>query len=346
MDFVEGLPKTAVGYDSIWVIVDRLTKVAHFLPVKATYTAEKLAQLYHKEIVRLHGVPKSITSDRDTIFTSRFWRSLHRALGTQLNFSTAFHPQSDGQTERVNQQLEDMLRMCVLDFGSSWVDHLPLVEFAYNNSYHSSIQMAPYEALYGRRCRSPICWDEVGELQAVGPKLVEETVELVKQIRERIKIAQSRQKSYADTRRRDLEFQVGDKVFLKVSPMKGVMRFGQRGKLSPRFVGPFEILERIGAVAYKVALPPSLASVHNVFHVSTLRKYEPDPSHVLPVEQLQIDPDLKYEEKPIRILDSKEKQLRNKVIRLVRVQWSNHTGGKSTWELEEAIRQKYPYLWT
>ena len=202
-------------------------------------------------------------------------------MGTRLSFSTAFHPQSDGQTERTIQTLEDMLRACVLNFQGSWEEHLPLIEFAYNNSFHASIGMAPYEALYGRKCRSPLCWDEVGESRLVGPEIIQITTEKIRLIRERIQTAQSRQKSYADRRRRDLEFAVGDHVFLKVSPWKGITRFGHKGKLSPRYIGPFEILERVGLVAYRIALPPALSKIHNVFHVSSLRKYIPDPSHIL-----------------------------------------------------------------
>ena len=160
MNFIVGLPKTRNGYDSIWVIIDRLTKSSHFLPVRTTYTLDQLADLYVREIVRLHGVPVSIISDRDGRFTASFWKSLHRSLGTKLKFSTAFHPQTDGQTERTNQILEDMLRACVLDFSGSWDKFLPLVEFSYNNSYQATIGMAPYEALYGRKCRSPIHWHE------------------------------------------------------------------------------------------------------------------------------------------------------------------------------------------
>jgi len=157
MDFITGLPRTRRGHDSIWVIVDRLTKSAHFLPVRTTHSAEILAQLYVREIVRLHGVPDSIISDRESVFTSRFWKSFQRAMGSSCNYSSPFHPQTDGQTERVNQVLEDMLRACIIDFQGSWEDHFPLVEFAYNNSYQSTIGMAHFEALYGRPCRSPIC---------------------------------------------------------------------------------------------------------------------------------------------------------------------------------------------
>src|SRR5262249_34900860 len=156
MDFVSALPRTVTKHEVIWVIVDRLTKAAHFIPLRVGDSLEKMAHTYIKEIVRLHGVPKTITSDRDNRFVSRFWKGLNSDLGTQLQFSTAFHPQTDGQSERTIQILEDMLRACVLDFGDRWDNHLPLIEFAYNNSYQATIQMAPYEALYGRKCRSPL----------------------------------------------------------------------------------------------------------------------------------------------------------------------------------------------
>ena len=179
MDFVTHLPRTSRKHDAIWVIVDRLTKSAHFLAVRMTFTLEGLCRLYIREIVRLHGVPVSIVSDRDPRFTAQFWKSFQKAMGTQLSMSTAFHPQTDGQTERTIQILEDMLRACVLDLKSSWEEHLPLIEFAYNNSYQASIQMAPYEALYGRPCRSPICWTEVGESSITGPNLIRDTSEKV-----------------------------------------------------------------------------------------------------------------------------------------------------------------------
>uniref|UniRef100_A0A2N9I1S3 RNA-directed DNA polymerase n=1 Tax=Fagus sylvatica TaxID=28930 RepID=A0A2N9I1S3_FAGSY len=296
MDFVTGFPRTPNGNDSIWVIVDRLTKSAHFLAIKIGLSLERLAKLYVNEIVRLHGVPHSLSS-------SDRWASLKGTI----------------------QILEDMLRACAIDFRGSWEEHLPLVEFAYNNSYQASIQMAPYEALYGRKCRSPICWDDIGERKILGPEIVQHTVDKIQLIRERLRSAQSRQKSYADTRRRKLEYQVGDHVFLRVSPTKGVMRFGIKGKLSPRFIGPFEVLERVGEVAYRLALPPMLAGVHNVFHVSMLRKYVPDCNHVVAYEPLQLREDLTYEEQPVRIVDKKEQELRRRTIQYVKVQWSNHS---------------------
>jgi hypothetical protein len=174
MDFIVGLPRTRDGYDSIWVIVDRLTKVAHFILVKTTYTGAKLAELYMSRIVCLHGVPKKIMSDKGTQFTSRFWGKLHESLDTKLNFSSAYHPQTDGQTERTNQILEDMLRACALKHGSSWDKSLPYAEFSYNNSYQSSLKMSPFEALYGRKCRTPLYWSETAERQLFGADIIRE----------------------------------------------------------------------------------------------------------------------------------------------------------------------------
>ncbi|KAA0067014.1 pol protein [Cucumis melo var. makuwa] len=344
MDFITGLSRTLKGYTVIWVVVDRLTKSAHFVPGKSTYTASKWGQLYMTEIVRLHGVSVSIISDRDARFTSKFWKGLQLALGTRLDFSTAFHPQTEGQTERLNQVLEDMLRACVLEFSGSWDSHLHLMEFAYNNSYQATIGMAPFEALYGKCCRSPICWGEVGEQRMLGPELVQTTNVAIQKIRARMLTAQSRKKSYADVRRKDLEFEVGDMVFLKVAPMKGVLRFEKKGKLSPRFVEPFEILERIGLVAYRLALPPFFSAVHDVFHVSMLRRYVTEPTHVVDFEQLQISENLSYEEQPVEILAREVKKLRSREISLVKVLWRNHGVEEATWEREEDMRAQYPEL--
>jgi hypothetical protein len=344
MDFVVGLPRAPSGQDAIWVIVDRLTKSAHFIPYKINDSMQKMAELYIREIVRLHGVPNSIVSDRDPRFTSKFWGRLQDAMGTRLNFSTAYHPQTDGQSERTIRILEDMLRLCVLDFKGNWINFLPLVEFAYNNSFQATIGMAPYEGLYGRKCRSPLYWDEVGEKQLLGPEIVQDTKDKIALIRKRMLTAQSRQKSYADQHRRKLEFKVGDQVFLKVSPMKGVFRFDKKGKLSPRYVGPFEVNEIVGPVAYRVVLPPELVGVHDVFHVSTLRKHIPDPSQVVNFKPLRVQENLTYEEMPIQIMDRKEKQLRAKTIPLVKVLWRNHGVEEASWELEQEMRNRYPHL--
>ncbi|GJW19967.1 putative reverse transcriptase domain-containing protein [Tanacetum coccineum] len=192
MDFVTKLPRTSSGYDTIWVIIDRLTKSAHFLLMRENDSMEKLARLYLKEVVTRHEIPVSIICDRDSRFTSNFWRAFQKALGTRLDMSTACHPQTDGQSERTIQTLEDMLRACVIDFGSGWERHLPLVEFLYNNSYHASIKAAPFEALYGRKCRSPVCWAEVGDAQLTSPELIHETTEKIVQIKRRIQAARDR----------------------------------------------------------------------------------------------------------------------------------------------------------
>ena len=192
MDFVTHLPRTPQGHDAVWVIVDRLMKSAHFLAVRMTFTLERFYRLYIREIVRLHGVPISIVLDKDPRFTVHFWKSFQKAMGTRLAMSTAFHPQTDGQSERTIQVLEDMLRACVLDQKGSLEEHLPLVEFTYNNSYQASIQMEPYEALYWRLYRSPICWTEVGESSITGSDLIRDTFEKVRLIRQLILTAQSR----------------------------------------------------------------------------------------------------------------------------------------------------------
>ena len=203
-DFMTGYPKSLKKNDSIWVVVDRLTKSAHFIPLKSNRTAENLAKLYIENIVRYHGIPKEIVSDRDPLFTSYSWQAFQQALGTEIKLSTAYHPQTDGQSERTIQTLEDLLRSCTLEWGGDWEQHFPLVEFTYNNSYQARIGMTPFEALYGRPCRSPTCWLESPDVVIVGPQLLLEATEKVNSIRQKIKASQDRQKSYADVRRKDL----------------------------------------------------------------------------------------------------------------------------------------------
>jgi hypothetical protein len=231
---------------------------------------------------------------------SKFWEELHKSLGTKLLHSSAYHPQTSGQTERVNQILEDMLRACVLEFPQKWDECLPLAEFSYNNSYQESIKMAPFEGLYGRRCRTPLNWSEPGERNFFRPDMVKETKERVQRVIHNLKKAQARQKIYADKRRMPLYFLEGDYVYLKVSPMKGVSRFGVKGKLAPRYIGPFLILERYGPVAYRLQLPETLSDVHNVFHVSQLKKCLRVPDRTIEVTDVVLEPDLTYSEHPIR----------------------------------------------
>nr|GFC08326.1 reverse transcriptase domain-containing protein [Tanacetum cinerariifolium] len=219
-----------------------------------------------------HGIPVSTISNHDPRLASKVWRSLQNALGTRLDMSTAYHPETNGQRKRTIQTLEDMLRTCAIDFGKGWVNHLPLVEFSYNNSYHASIKAAPFEALYGRKCRSP--------------------------------------KSYADLKCKPMEFQVGDKVMPKVSPWKGVVCFGKRGKLNPRYDGPFKVLERVGDVAYKLDLSEELSRVHNMFHVSNLKKCHADEPLAVPLDVLHFDDKLHFIEEPVEIVDREVKRLK------------------------------------
>ncbi|GJT44525.1 putative reverse transcriptase domain-containing protein [Tanacetum coccineum] len=246
MDLVTKFPRSSGRYDAIWVIVDRLTKSAHFLPIREDYKTKKLAKIY-----------------------------INEALGTRLDMSTAYHPETDGESERTIQTLEDMLRACVMDFGGSWDTHLPLIEFSYNNSYHTSVKCAPFEAL--------------------------------------LKTARSRQKSYADKRRKPLEFQVGDRVLLKVSPWKGVVRFGKKRKLAPRYVGPFEIVERVEPV---------------------------------PLDEIEIDENLCFVEEPIEIVERDVKKLKRRRIPLVKVRWNSRQGAEYTWEHEDQFRMKYPHIFS
>nr|GEW28491.1 putative reverse transcriptase domain-containing protein [Tanacetum cinerariifolium] len=276
---------------------------------------EKLMKLYMKEVVTRHSVPVSIISDRDGRFTSLFWQALHKALGTRLDMSTAYHPETDSQSERTIQTLEDMLRACVIDFRKGWDRHPPLVEFFYNNSYHTSIKAAPFEALYGRKCCSPICWAEVGDAQLTGPEIIHETTEKIIQIKSRIQAAHDRQKSYADLKRKPMDFQVGDMVMIKVSPWKWVIHFGKWGKLNPRYIGPF-------------------------------KKCLSDESLVIPLDELRIDDKLHFVEEPVEIMDCKIKQLKRSRIPIIKVRWNSKQGPEFTWEREDQFNQKYPHLFT
>ncbi|GKA75831.1 putative reverse transcriptase domain-containing protein [Tanacetum coccineum] len=239
--------------------MDRLTKSAHFLPMRENDPLAKLARLYLNRIVVRHGIPASIICDRDGRFTSNFWKSFQKALGTDISMSTLYHLETDGQSERTIQTLEDMLRACVIDFGKGWVKHLPLVEFSYNNNYHASIKAASYKALYGRGCQSSVCW------------------------------AKDRQKSCADLKRKPMEFEVGDRVMIKVSPWKRVVRFGKRNKINPRYVGPSKVLAKVGKVAYRMELAQELSRVHQTPHVSNLKKYYADEPLAMPLEGIHID---------------------------------------------------------
>ncbi|GJR66468.1 putative reverse transcriptase domain-containing protein [Tanacetum coccineum] len=310
MDFVTKLPKTSNGQDTIWVIVDRLTKSAHFLPMKENDSMEKLIRQYLKEVVTRHGVPVLIISDQDGRFTSQFWQSLQKALGTQLDMSMAYHPQTDGQSEMTIQTLEDMLRACVIDFGKGWDRHLPLV----------------------------------GDAQLTVLEIVHETTKKIIQIKKHIQAARDRQKSYVDRRCKPLEFQVEDKVMLKVSPWKGVIHFGKRGKLNPRFIVPFKVLSKVGTIAYRLELPDQLSHIHSTFHVSNLKKCFSDEPLAIPLDEIQLDDKLNFIEEPVEIMDREVKRLKQSRIPILKVCWNSRRGPEFTWEREDQMQKKYPHL--
>ncbi|GJV25108.1 putative reverse transcriptase domain-containing protein [Tanacetum coccineum] len=330
VDIIHPEPVAAVAFPAAAITTEAIKKI--------TRKRERQARVKIEQ--QLAAVQESQRQDRED------FRSLQNALGTNLDMSTAYHPQTDGQSERTIQTLEDMLRACAIDFGKGWVNHLPLVEFSYNNSYHASIKAAPFEALYGRKCRSPVCWTEVGEAQILGPELIQETTEKIIQIKQRMQAARDRQKSYADLKRKPMEFQVGDKVMLKVSPWKGVVRFGKRGKLNPRYVGPFKVIERVGEVAYKLELPEELSRVHNTFHVSNLKKCHADEPLAVPLDGLNLDDKLHFVEEPVEIVGREVKRLKRSRIPLVKVRWNSKRGPEFTWEREDQFKKKYPHLFT
>ncbi|GKA83913.1 putative reverse transcriptase domain-containing protein [Tanacetum coccineum] len=292
MNLVTKFPRSSSGYDAIWVIMDRLTMSAYFLPIREDYKTEKLAKIYSNEIVARHGVPVSIILDRDVRFhVHTYGKLFQKAFGYELDMSTTTHPRD-------------------------------------------------------RRSESPVIWTEVGESQLIGPEIVQETTEKIVQIKERLKTARSRQKSYADKRRKPLEFQVGDRVLLKVSPWKGVIRFGKKGKLAPRYVGPFEIVERVGPVAYRLKLPQELSCVHDTFHVSNLKKCLAEPDVQVPLDEIEIDENLRFVEEPIEIVERDVKKLKRRRIPLVKVRWNSRQGAEYTWEREDQFRKKYPNLFS
>jgi hypothetical protein len=321
IDFITKLPRTTRQHDSIMVVVDKLTKVAHFVPVKTTHTTTNIAEVYMREIARLHGIPRIIVSDIDTNFTSNFWRGLFKGFGTNLNFSTTYHLQSYGQIERVNQVIEDTLRMDVMDKPSKWEDYLHLVEFAYNNGYQASMRMSPFEALYGRKCNTPMIWDNLADRVVLGLEFLKDMEDQMFKIKKNLKVAQDRHKFYADKNKIAREFKVGEYVLLKVKTKKISLKLGSSTKLTTIFYGPFEILDKIGLVAYMLPLPASM-NVHNVFHVYLLKKYVHDPNHVIDWHLIQVEIEGDFQVQPMRVLDRKVKMLWNRAIELVKVQWT------------------------
>nr|GFB49522.1 putative reverse transcriptase domain-containing protein [Tanacetum cinerariifolium] len=303
MDFVTKLLKTSTGQDIIWVIVDHLTKSSHLLPMKENDSMVKLTRLYLKELVTRHGVPVLIIFDRAIRFTSQFWQSLQKAL------------------EKV------------------WDRHLSLAEFSYKNSCHTSIKVAPFEALYSYKFRSRVCWAQVGDAQLTGPNIVHETTEKIIQIKKCIQAVRDRQKSYAD---KPLDFQVRDKVMLKVSPWKRVIHFGKRGKLNPYYIRPFKVLAKFGTVAYRHDLPDQRSRVHSTFHVSNLKKCFSDEPPAILLDEIHIDDKLNSIKDPFEIIDHKFKHLKQSRIPIMKVCWNFKRGPEFTWEREDQMQKKVP----
>jgi hypothetical protein len=336
MDFITKLPRTNKQHDSIMVVVDKFTKATHFIPFKLTHKEANIVDVYMREIAQLHGIPKTIVFDRDPKFTSKFWKGLFNGFGTNLNFSTAYPPESDGQIERVNQVIEDKLRMYVMDKPSKWEDYLQLVEFDYNNGYQASLKMIPFEALYGRKCNTPVSWDNPTDKAMVGLDFLREMEEKMIKIKQNLKVSLDKQKNYVDKGRTHKEFKIGDHVFLKVKTNRSSLKLGKCSKLAACYCGPFEILERIGLVAYMISLLAS-TSVHNVLHVSLLKKYIPDVNHVIDGNVIQVEKDGAFEVHLVCIMDRKIKHLWNQAIGLVKVQWAWYGPKDATWEYEDAM---------
>ncbi|MCO5575432.1 hypothetical protein L7F22_029233 [Adiantum nelumboides] len=343
MDFVTGLPKVSGGFDSIFVVVDKLTKVAHFIPLRTTASATDVAHIFVKEIVRLHGVPARIISDRDAKFTSKFWKAVFQSLGTLLNLSSAYHPKTDGQTERVNQVMEDMLRAYCGQQPHNWIKFLPLVEFAYNSSYHRSLQMSLFKALYGQDCLIPLRFADPSLPVPAAKHTLEEMDQQLRLIRENLKRARDRQESYTNLKRSLRSFNLGDKVFLRVKPKRSSLRLGKYKKLAYRYCGPFEILRRIGEQSYELSLPPRL-HVHNVFHVSLLKEYVSDPLHLLNDEDTVLVNQEEFQMMPEQLLEVKERKLRHRTIREVLVQWKGYPVEDASWEDWDRLVAQFPYL--
>jgi hypothetical protein len=288
MDFITRLPGSTKQNDAIMVVVEKLNKAAHFIPIESNCKEINIANIFMKEIFRLDFMPKEIISDRDTKFTSNFWKSMFSSFETKLLFSTSYHPQNDGKTERVNQVLEDMRRMHIMHQPKKWEDFLPLVEFSYNNGYQESLKMSPFEAFYGRQCKIPINWNKPVDRVTIELDMLKEMEQQVIQIKKNMKIAQDIQKSYVDMKWTSREFKEGDHVYFRIRPRKISLRMGACSKMEPQYCGPFEVLDRVGPVSYRIALPPTVKE-HNVFHVSLLKKYEHDSNHIIDWSMIRVE---------------------------------------------------------
>jgi hypothetical protein len=340
MDFIGGLPLSD-RTNVILVVVDRFTKVAHFLPLKHPYTAQDVARVFVDGIVKLHGMPRSITSDRDTIFTSHFWKTLFKTLGTKLNYTTAYHPQTDGQSERVNQCLEMFLRCMVQDEPTAWRRWLPLAEFWYNATTHTSIGCSPFKALYGHEPNMGAMpeLDTVTEPSVAG--VIKDRAAQLELLKKHLTTAQLRMKTFADRNRTEKQFQVGDAVLLKLQPYAQATVINRPyPKLAYKYFGPYKILDKVGQVSYRLELPEG-TKVHNVFHVSQLKEFRPDYTPVF--AELPKLPLLdSTETAPERILDRRLVKKGNAALPQMLIKWKHLPEDAATWEDWDTLKARFP----
>jgi hypothetical protein len=326
-------------HNSIIVVVDKLTTATHFIPVKTTHKEIIIAEIYMKEVVKIHGVPKEIVSKRYPKFTYNIWKGLFKGIGTNLNLITTHHPKLDGKIERTNRIIEDMCIMYVKKHPSKWEDYIHLVEFSYNNGYQASLEIIPFEALYGGKCNTLVIWDNSTDIVVIAKELLKEMKEQMEKIKQNLEAGQDRKKFYADKNIVFKDFKMGEHVFFKVESKRSSLRLGSCPKLSARYCGPFEILGKTGKVGYMLAFSASVR-VHNVFHVSLLKKCVCNPDHIIDCYVIHVEYEGDFRVEPVRILDRKVKMLRNKSIGLVKVQWTYYGPKDATWENEENMQEE------
>lgn len=335
MDWITSLPPTARGHDAILVFVCRLTKMVHIAPTTSKITAQGTAELFAQEVWKHHGLPRDIVSDRDPRLTSHFWQAVMKYLGTKTNMSTAFHPQSDGQTERVNRVLEDMLRHFVDPRQDDWDLLLPTVEFAINNSYHESTKDTPFRLVYGRDPATPLALGHKPKVKAAH-EWADRMMQGLAEAKKCLQAAQQRQKTYADTRRRPVQFAVGDEVLLSTVNIK--FKGALSRKLLPRWVGPYRIVRALGPVAYELELPPTM-KIHNVFHVSLLRQFHPGTRQQKPPAPVVCEEDGEEYYLVDRVIDHRDRSKGKKRVREFLVRWKGYGVEDDTWEPEEALTE-------
>lgn len=339
MDFITGLPKSK-GFEVIWVLVDRFSRYGHFLPLSHPISAKGLASVFFEQIYRLHGLPETIVSDRDSLFLSEFWQSLFKLSGTRLHMSTAYHPQSDGSTERVNQCLEQYLRSMTSETPKNWAMWLPSAEWWYNTTFHTTLQATPYQIVYGTKPRH-LPWQSRAHtnLHSLEEFLVAKQMQW-ERLKELLAVAQVKMKQHADTKRSFRSFQQGEWVYLRLQTYRQVtVAIRKNLKLAAKYFGPYEILEKVGSVAYKLALP-STSRVHPVFHVSQLKKAV--GQHKVLQHLPQVNDQGAFDLVPLRHLDSRQILRNSKVVYQLLIQWKGCSVEEATWEDEDLLKNNFP----